>query len=420
MRMPVRLPSAPNPPGTVCHGGDPDRPLPDAAEVAGTLAVAAIKAGLGAYLESIGYVREHPQLYVNESGDPYVYVRFDISEDGLGFLDTTYVYSPSVSAKLDEIFTAYDVYGPDEDRRPYTSTRSMLGRPVHASLQSLGVAYYEEYEGEDNQYRELQMRPRPRLKRMAARMRACRWARKHGREFKALRFGRAEHWSEFARLPPIFATLPLNWDHKTTNLEARVSNWLAAGDIAATAQASYAVWRRYAEPFLIHTAMEGGEEICVPSHFGSGLDNEGGYGQIDQQWYVHDYYFWLMKGQSVGKYYGDAKDISFSGDDVGECVLDEFEHLYSPVWQVIDDQIKSNPILRTIINKSNSTEILDKLLKIPAVSNAANRYDKSSAIAAFRNHYIPVKTWRKSNKKSTLNIEDEKEEVILKWINVLG
>ena len=112
-----------------------DGPLPPADRFAGTPAMAAIEAGLGALLLERGYVRPHPQLYEDERGEPHVYVWFDISDSGESYSERTFVYSPVTARKLTDIFRKHDYIGGNDGKgAAYTSETALFGRPVHFSL----------------------------------------------------------------------------------------------------------------------------------------------------------------------------------------------------------------------------------------------------------------------------------------------
>ena len=115
-----------------------DGPLPPADRFAGTPAMAAIEAGLGALLLERGYTRPHPQLYEDERGEPHVYVWFDISDGGQSYSERTFVYSPIKARMLTDMFRKHDyIGGNDGVNASYTSETALFGRPVHFSLLSV-------------------------------------------------------------------------------------------------------------------------------------------------------------------------------------------------------------------------------------------------------------------------------------------
>ena len=108
-------------------------PLPPADGFAGTPAMQAIESGLGAYLLAQGYERVHPQFYQDKRGDPFVYVAFDISDDGLSYIERTFVYAAEYGQWVTRILDEFCAYGPCEDPSPYTSQEALFGNPFLVS-----------------------------------------------------------------------------------------------------------------------------------------------------------------------------------------------------------------------------------------------------------------------------------------------
>lgn len=383
------------------RGGDPSAPLPDPAKIDGTPALAAIREGLGAYLLAKGYVAEHPLLYVDERDDPYVYVRFDISEDGLGFIDTTYVYSPGVSRQLDEIFEAYGAYGPDEPHEPYTSETRMLGRPVHADIQALKT-----FESEDEiQTSEDRYDLRYAIK-VARKRRTCPgklWlrlrARRRGHK-RGLRFRAKPEPTGLDRISPRFRALPLNWHAEAEYESGCWSNWLATPDPAAAARANVDVWRAYVEPRLIHASRDRGADIPLKTWLsGGGGGGEGGRGILGEEWQMHDRLYWSMKAIFETEHYWEDNKSSANIKDAEFNLFCEFNNIDHRISASIS-KWREKSIQNDGDMFDNTTHITAQMALLdPEIAAAAALYQKQISIFAYRCNVLPVDDWKENLSK---------------------
>jgi len=402
------------------RGGDPSAPLPDPATIEGTPALAAIREGLGAYLLAQGYVAEHPLLYVDERDDPYVYVRFDISEDGLGFIDTTYVYSPGVSRQLDEIFEAYGAYGPDEPHEPHTSETWMLGRPVHADIQALKT-----FEAEDEiQTSEDRYDLRYAIK-VARKRRTCPgklWlrlrARRRGHK-RRLRFRAKPEPTGLDRISPRFRALPLNW-HAEAEYESDCwSSWLATPDPAPAARANVEVWRAYVEPRLIHASRDRGADIPLKTWL-SGGGGEGGRGILGEEWQMHDRLYWSMKAPCETPYSWEDNKFCAHISDAEFNLYYEFENLEQRLALRAICWKNANENNNYCFELINETQLPRNIIHSADFALAAKLFRRQTAIAAFRFNVPPNPDWRtKLNHLLSSPIKHDPYSVIGQYISTV-
>lgn len=381
-------------PATVFDAGDPSNPLGDEAAVAGTPALAAIEAGLGRHLRDTGYHAKHPLLYINDAGDPHVYVRFDVSDDGLGFLDTTYVYSPGVAQQLDEIFVAYGVSETSGVRGPLRPEAAVQGLPVHAHTTALITCGEEEYIQRDWDYQlAVDARPAKTEERRQAIEEA--FARRQARldAVTAPKFGRRKLFEDAAVLGTHFLSLPLNWDLDQKLTYKMWSNWRADPDPAEAARKCMDVWRAYVEPRLIHA----GRGQWVGRHFDSWLSGagrrQGGEGVLGDEWTFHDRLYWAMKAVCDTRHYWEDNRFSPQFGDCAATLLEEFEQPADSLSRLIDSFLTQNKDKLVIRRFRRASHLASQLRNHPQFLPITTRFERFKAISAFRHRILPTREW---------------------------
>lgn len=390
-------------------------PLPPAETCHGAPAYDAIRRGLGAYLESQGYVAEHPLLYVNESEDPYVFVRFIVSDDGRSYRDETYVFSPGVHDYLQKIYYAYGIWTFNEAQVRHTSDTHLFGRPIHVSINLLSTIQDEEvYEIEFKTLWDYTL-PAPRIKvrskrdERRIRRQACRRRRRLGKRFARPHFGYSSDQSEPEEIiaGPEFRALPLNWPTAELTGDDRPW-WLADASIQQTADAHVQAWRDVVELRLPHAAHKRGKGVTIKSwQYGAYEGDMGGNGLLGDEWQMHDRLYWIMKMlyETMTKYGDELYRHQFA--DMEWTLFDQYRFGSLALGKIVESRLENaraggdsqSPIpLKTAIGE---------VVADPEVQTAAWLYSRQAAVFACRDRILPGQRWRQKShnivsSKSTL------------------
>lgn len=396
---------------TVIDPGKPETPLPETGTFEATPAFRAIQDGLGAYLASQGYVAEHPLLYVNETEAPYVYVRFEISTDGLGFIDTTFIYSPGVADQLNEIFEAYEVYAKDEPRTPYTSETMMLGRPVHASIQALETYVWETSIDWVERYRVV-VSNRPKRK-PAQRRRIVRAAKRRAKlrgSHAFPKFGRRPAMYELLEdEPSLIGSLPVNWN---LDLSVYRPNWSVEIGEALAANASVEKWLEFVEPRLIHGSRERGTDTSIKTCQSPASYSRGGYGLLGIEWQFLDRLYWSMKVQFGTPYFWEDNKIQAKIEDAAPNLATEFEHLQHRVHSKARNFFRSQEITAENLSETERQDVISRAVADEDVQISLRLYARQSAILANRLGVTASPTWKTSERLKIFNLGEPAEEML--------
>lgn len=400
---------------TVIDPGKPGTPLPDIGTFEATPAFRAIQDGLGAYLASQGYVAEHPLLYVNETEDPYVYVRFEISTDGLGFIDTTFTYSPGVADQLNEIFEAYEVYAKDEPRTPYTSEAMMLGRPVHASIQALQTREMEETIDRIYHWQAVKEdRPKKSWRQRCRTIRAAKQrARIRGSSiFPSFGF-RSDDYTIVEDCGAPFNSLPLNWRHGG---EIYWTNWCADPAVESAAEACIQAWEKFVAPRLVHASRDGGTALALKTWLSSSSDDEGGYGELGGEWRPLDRLYWSMKMSYEMDRYWEEWKYSVDFEDSEPTLYAEFRNIAGRLYRLTDKWLEAHDLE----TPAPSVEYLERqatlMLNAEDFRNAALLYMRQTAVAAYRMDVRPSPKWRQPGHQNPHCLYPPPSSVIIKQL----
>ena len=406
--------------GTVSKDVDHTTPLPAVGTFEHTPAYAAIRDGIGGYLEGKGYRAEHPLLYVDERDDPFVYVRFYISEDGFGFRDRAYVYSPSVAQHLHELYEAYDIFSASDPNVFHASDTEFFGRPVHAHIEALYTMHQDEYIDSVETYDAAPRRARE------ARTPKSAWRRRRIRLKACLRRGRPA----FSRPPrpsdgywlcgPRFAALPLNWPthREDDDFGGFFSCWRADPDPAATAAASLEVWREYVEPRFVHASLERGKGVPLKTWL-DGSFGEGGDGMLGDDWYMHDRLYWLFKMPLDLRYFWDEWEMAARQRNA--CVNPERE--FDDLSTDLDDAVDAWPGRPgpewSELDIEDQKAVVARALLDPDVAAAARLFRRKAVIYAHRHDTPPGPNWRAKFQDCFNNANDDAAQVIYKRLCLL-
>lgn len=371
-------------PSVVAYPSNPDE-LPDPETLIGAPALEAIQQGLGAYLESIGFVAEHPLLYVRETSDPYVYVRFHLSPDRRGFDEDTLIYSPGVTAQMHALFEAFGVYEHEPNAVVHQSETTMFGRPIHASIDTLGT-----YRDEENIFHYAPGGQRGR-DRTAAKER--RWARHKEKSWRRrwlrlqISLGRVEKKSfgkPFAGVPSGFWTgdefnaLPLNWNWAAEQPLRTGLNWHVDDNIDSVARASRNTWRKIVEPRLSHTSG------APNSYNGYVTGLAGGESGLGVEWHYRDRLYWSYKAVFDTYTFGDEIPIYSVGiEDHCDSLWDEFEDLRKRIQFVVSEIFESKPTRDTVNEHDKANLVIQTMLNI-SLNEAIFLYRRQTAICGHR------------------------------------
>lgn len=405
-------------PGTISGLPDPFTDLPEAASIEDAPALAAIRSGIGAHLEANGYVAEHPLLYVSEAEDPYVYVRFDLSEDGLGFLDATYVYSPGAVDLLDEIFTDYGVYEEEGRKVPYEPESIMLGRPIHARILSLETCELElsarRLEAWETAASDLAtVKAGRRGKGLLRRCRVRRAARRRLTARGGLpKFGvrqREEDWP-----PKKLLSLPLNWDMESPIYQW--SNWSVASGLESAAAGSLSIWRAFVEPRLIHASRDRGKGVSLDSLLT--FPSEGpGNGIFGEEWLCYDRLYWYMKGDICSDEYYIESRYSRGYIGCAFCLYDEINHMEIELYGKVRELVRAEYLVGGRTPRHLLEQKRQDILAIPQVAQSAAAFRREAAILAFREDVPAVGDWRAKLKKRQVAASKTVENIMASAIS---
>lgn len=397
---------------TVIDPGKPGTPLPDIGTFEATPAFKAIQDGLGAYLKSQGYVAEHPLLYVNETEDPFVYVRFEISPDGLGFLDTTFIYSPGVARQLDEIFTAYGVYEDDEPQMPYTSEAQMLGRPVHASIQALQTREMEETIDRIFHWRGI-AEDRPE-KPFWERRRIVSAAKRRAKQRGTMIFPRFGHRFDEYNIAQDdgapFRSLPLNWRDIG---DVHFTNWAAEPHFDLAAKASVQTWKAYVAPRLVHASRDRGADTEIKTWLSASFSNQGGYGELGGEWRPLDRLYWSMKMSYHTDRYWEDWEYSVPFADAELNLYSEFRNIAGRIYRQTDVWLESHDIEIFPISDEDWILQAELVLIDSNMKDVAFLYTQQTAVAAFRDGVAPEPKWRQPNRQNPYGTYPPPKKVIV-------
>lgn len=389
-----------------------DRRLQEPKDIAATAALATIQTGLGAYLESIGFIAEHPLLYVDVSNDPYVYVRFDVSHDGLGFLDTTFVYSPGVADLLNEIFDAYGVNTADECAQPHTSQTMLDGRPVHAAVEALTTCRRESEIDWYDHYSSVQGDRQPKTWRRKMRIRcAARRRRRRGPNFAKPSFDFLWHDDPRRSWRPPFSELPLNWALTSlTDEEPENINWRADEDgQTAAAKASVAIWRRYVEPRLVHASRDRGRGKYFQTWMSS---IEGGDGILGDEWDMYDLLYWSVKGQYQNKYYWESAEYYTLLSNASDNLYNEYVFISRRLSRAVEKWVQNAVPDRNFIDEDSKNALFMQALEQTSIVDAASLFSRQQAILAYLTDVKPEPGWRRKISGEYIFASKHPDEII--------
>ena len=406
-------------PGTVSENVDHTTPLPAVGTFEHTPAYAAIRDGIARYLEENGYRAEHPLLYVDERDDPFVYVRLYVSDDGLGFRDRAYVYSPSVAQHLHALYEAYDIFTATDPNVFHASDTEFFGRPVHAHIEALDTMRIDEYIESFESYDAAPRRARE------ARPPKSAWRRRRIRLKACLRRGRPafsrppEPYDDYWQCGPRFAALPLNWPpcREDDDFGWFFSCWRADPDPAATAAASLAVWREYVEPRFIHASLERGKGVELRTWLHTGFHgNESGDGVMGADWHMHDRLYWVFKMPLLIKYFWNGIRMDQDCRDGYTWPMAEFEDL---TWN-LERAVRAwpgrpGPEWSTLDAKSQDA-VVERALQDPNVAAVAWLFRRKAVIYAHRYDVPPGSDWREQLQGHGNDADKSAEQAIHDWL----
>lgn len=404
------------PAATVPETADHATPLPALGTFETTPAYAAIRDGLAAYLAGAGYIAEHPLLYVDETEDPYVYVRFYLSEDGLGFRDRTYVFSPGVAQKLHEIYEAYDIFTRRDPNAFHASETHMGERPVHAHLDTLQTFQTEDYiEAADAFFNaparaRAVRKPKGHARRAFIRLAACQRRLLRGGCCGRPKFGRPPAPYELGFRGPRFRSMPVvrarDEDYWTHDEFA----WRAGSEAAA---ANIEIWREYIAPRLVHASWKRGAGIRLKSWQSSVWRGVGGDGKLGDEWNMHDRPYWSMKMNYYSRHSHEDNEYRQKFDDAKETLFDEFEHLSDRLEDAVRAwrarEVKNT---QAITAESERRRMVFAALDDPTVAKAAWLFRRQAAIFAYREDVGPGPHWRREMRKYGNGADHTAEQII--------